>query len=284
MAGTGRPVDAFRFHLQAQGLAEATIRNYVACARAWYRYCDAEGIDPFKATRADMTAWLGALAATNRPSTVRLRLIGLRVYYDYLKQAKFVRTNVARGIKTTRQVSRPVDPFTDSELERMFAACKDYRDRALLLLLLGGGLRRGEVWQVSRQNVDFETGTIIVLGKGAKYRRVRPGRVAMEALRIALAFEDRLFEGWTDDDIVWRKVRDIARRAGLSTRAFPHKFRHTFSTRFLDAGGQVNELQRILGHEHISMSLFYARAGEERRAIEAQARFNPADQLFGQTA
>lgn len=284
MARVGRAIDGFRFHLQAQGLAKQTVTNYVAGARLWLRWCAGQEIDPYKATRNDIADWLGALGANNRPSTVRLRLISLHVYYDYLKAAKLVRTNVARGIKTTKQVSRPVEPFSDLELERMFAACKDFRERALLLLLLGGGLRRGEVWQVSRETVDFEAGTITVLGKGAKYRTVKPGRVAMEALRLALAFDDRLFEGWNHHDIIWRMVHNIAMRGGVSTRAFPHRFRHTFATRFLDAGGQVNQLQKILGHADIGMSLHYARAGEERRAVEAQAKYNPADLLFGQTA
>jgi integrase len=86
------------------------------------------------------------------------------------------------------------------------------------------------------------------------------------------------------DGVVWRRVRYAARKAGIRGAVFPHRFSHTFAVAFCDAGGGIDLLQTILRHSSLEMSIFYSRANREKRALESQARLNPADLIFGKAS
>lgn len=269
----------FSFWLQAQALSPHTVRNHVSGARSFILWCEDRGLDPRKAGRDDMMRWLATISQKLAPSTVRLRTLNLRIYYDYLKDSKQVKKNPAREIKVHKQVSRPVEVIQPNDLSKMLDAAETHRDRALLLLLIGGGLRRNEAFGIERRHVNFDTGTVSVLGKGNKWRQVAPGIAAMEALRFALRGSMRLCPK-ADHDYVRRRVKRLAELAGVKGRFYPHRFRHTFATSFCEAGGGVDLLQTILGHENIEMSIYYSKVGRENRALQAQRAFNPADRLL----
>lgn len=272
-------VDGFRYHLLAGGKKQATIKNYVQNAGVWTRWCLEHEVDPHTEDRNIIMAWLGQRSVDSAPSTIRLFVLSLRVYYDYLFEVGLVHHNPARDIKISKQVSRPVEPFSQDELQRMFRACKGSRERACFLLLLGGGLRRSELQGVTKADVNFDSGTVRIFGKGGKYRLIRPGATAMKELEIALWCEDRLVDR-EDDDYIWRRVKAWAKKAGIEERSFTHRFRYTFATQFLEGGGSIEHLQSILGHSNINQSLHYSRAGRAERALEAQMKFNPADRLL----
>lgn len=280
MAMQSGDVASFRYHLVAQRAAAATIRNYIAGASLWLAWCNAEGLDYLKASRNDMTRWLGELSESQAQSTVRLRLLCLRVFYDFLVETSGLEANPARQIKLTPQVSRPVEILTDKELQAMIEVATRAEDKAIIFLLLGGGLRRAESFNIRREDVNFEDGTIRVLGKGNKWRTIAPGKAAMQAVRIAMWNKDRLFDR-TNDDYVWRRVQRLAQLAGVKGRVFPHRFRYTFAVDFSEAGGSVEYLQTILGHSTLDMALRYSRQGREQRALRAQQEYNPADRLTG---
>lgn len=272
-------VDGFRYHLLAGGKKQATIKNYVQNAGVWTRWCVEHEVDPHTEDRNLLMAWLGQRSLNTAPSTIRLYVLSLRIYYDYLLSIGLVTCNPARDIKIGKQVARPVEPFSQDELQRMFRCCKGARERAMFLLLLGGGLRRSELAGITKPDVNFASGTVRVFGKGGKFRLIRPGDTAMKELEIALWREDRLIDR-EDDDYVWRRVKVWAKKAGIEERAFTHRFRYTFATQFLEGGGSIEHLQTILGHTNINQSLFYSKAGREERALEAQMKFNPADRLL----
>lgn len=273
-------VASFRYHLIAQRFSADTIRNYITGASIWLAWCNAQDLTYLEATRNDMTRWLGELAETQAQSTVRLRLLCLRVFYDFLKESEQIGDNPARAIKLPPQVARPVEILTDDELQAMIEVANKAEDRAIILLLLGGGLRRAESFNIKREDVNFGDGTIRVLGKGNKWRTVAPGKAAMQAVRIAMWNKDRLFDR-KDDDYVWRRVQRLAQLAGVKGRVFPHRFRYTFAVDFSEAGGGVDLLQTILGHSTLEMSMRYSRQGREKRALKAQQDLNPADRLTG---
>lgn len=272
-------VDGFRFWLEAKGLAKTTIKNYIGTVKVWENWCSGMETDYRQAGRDDMTAWLGRLAETQLQSTVRLRLLGLRVFYDYLLDEELVDDNPARKIKLRKQEARPTDPFSHDQMGRLLLACQSYQERATLLLLIGSGLRRSEVFRIRRDDINFEARTIRILGKGSQYRIVAPGVAAIEALQAALTFQEHLFLQ-KDEEIVYRIVRRLAKRAGIKGRVYPHRFRHTFAVEWCEAEGGVDKLQMVLGHRTLEMTLFYSRANREQRAIETQERLSLADKLL----
>lgn len=223
-------------------------------------------------------SWLGWMADNRMPSTVRLATLTMRVYYDYLKVGKLVRVNPARKIAVRKQVSRPVAQLEPHEVKRLIGACETLEDKAMILLMVGGGLRRAEVLGITREDIDFNAGTIRIYGKGRKWREVAPGTSCMAAVKAALAWRARLFTH-THADSLRRRLEIVAERAGVDKHVHPHMLRYYFAVHFCENGGGIDHLQSILGHSSLEMSMFYSKAGREKRALQAQVKFNPADML-----
>ena len=271
-------MEGFVFFLQTQGRAKPTIKNYTGQIKLWLQWCADTGTDPNRATTQQMMTWLGYRSTTCLPSTVRLASLSLRVYYDYLKGLKVTRGNPARQIAVRKQVTRPVAQLEPHEVKMLLGACETLEDRAMLLLMVGGGLRRSEVLNITREDINFEHGTIRIYGKGSKWREVAPGKLAMEAVRLALGWRPRLFTN-THPDSLRRRLDLLAERAGLQKKIHPHMLRYFFAVNFCEAGGGIDHLQSILGHSSLEMSMHYSRHGREKRALQAQLRYNPADAL-----
>src|SRR5690606_26956316 len=115
---------------------------------------------------------------------------------------------------------------------------------------------------------------------GGKYRTVAPGEMAMEALHNALAFDEQLCP-YSYVEWVWIVIKDLGKRAGIRGRIYPHRFRHNFATRALDAGLSIEELQEILGHVHVSQTMAYAAAGKKLRALKAMRDLDLPTRLLG---
>jgi integrase len=272
-------LEGFVFHLQAQGLAKPTIKNYTQAVKQWHAYCIEGGLTPLSATTQDLTAWLGYLAVDHAPSTVRLYTLAMRVYYDYLKAAKLKKgANPARAIAVRKQVAKPVGLLEPFEIKAMLGVCESLQDRAMILLLVGGGLRRSELLGIKREDIDFEHGLIRIWGKGGKWRNVAPGKLAMEATKLALGWRERVFDNQNADSVRMHLNRLVA-KAGITRHVHPHMLRYYFAVNFCENGGGIDLLQTILGHTSLEMSMHYSRQGRERRAMAAQLQFNPADRL-----
>jgi integrase len=227
--------------------------------------------------------WLASLYGLYARWTVRGYFFTLRSFLRWQG-----RGNPLAEIPVPRERDVPIRPYSLFELRRFLRAARDSpRDTALLLLLIGSGMRASELVALSVGDVDWEAGTLLIRnGKGGKNRRVAPGQRALDALHAYLSAErvrrGWLFPGLTDghlrSDSLYHLVERLGEGAGIPG-ANVHRFRHTFAHMFLEAGGDVGDLKEILGHSTIAMSLRYARYFAADRALEAQRRFNPADRL-----
>lgn len=272
-------VNGYAFFLESRSLSPTTVSQYLSHARIFVKWCAEQELDFKCCTRDHITMHLGELRQRAAQNTVRLRLLALRVFFDYCTAVKYRPDNPARDIVARRAQTAVIQPFTSTEIRKMYDACRTFREQAVFLLLLGGGLRRSEVFNVTKSDCNFEAGTVTVLGKGSQYRIIAPGQSVMDVLEKALAFDERLCP-YETNLYVERLCKRLGKRAGIRERVHAHRWRHTFATSFLDAGGTIEELSVILGHSSISMSLFYARAGKVRRALQSQANLRIADRLL----
>ena len=272
-------VDGFVFWLKTQGRAPLTVRNYTTYVKQWLAWCGENEMDPAKATTEELMIFLGYLTDRHLPSTVRLATLTLRVFYDYLQQQKIVKVNPARKIRVRKQVTRPVQQLEPHEVKRLLGACETLEDKAMLLVMIGGGLRRSEVLNITKEDIDFGSGTIRIYGKGRKWREIAPGKAAMSAVKAALGWRDRLFTN-THPDSLRRRLRYLAAKADIDKDITPHMLRYYFAVHFCELGGGIDHLQSLLGHSSLEMSMFYSKAGRENRARQAQVKFNPADSLI----
>lgn len=274
-------MDRFRYWLQTQPRSKPysprSIQAYVDQVSLFIRWLADNQLDAMTMTTEDVLDHLADMAGVGyAPASISLRHIAVRIYLDHLGR----KPNPAKDIPVRRGQMRPGEPYTPNEVARMYHACRDYRERAVFLILLGTGLRKGEVFGISRDDCNFAAGTIRVLGKGDQYRFVQAEPFVMDALITALEFSDRLCPQ-KHSEYVYRLVKELGKRAGVPGRHHPHRLRHTFAVQWCEAGGPESELQLILGHSSSRMTAYYSRVGRERRALRTMGTLAIASRLLG---
>jgi len=256
------------------------------------------GLDALsRATLADFRAFQAARAAAGAGSASRARgLSGLRSFFGWLDRSGRMH-NPALGLlgapKVARRLPRPlaeadaravIDSAEAEAGETGRPAWIGLRDRALLALLYGAGLRLGEA--LALDVADWprpETPAITVTGKGRKARRVpllATVRAPVEAYRAACPWppapDAPLFRGARggrlSPTVAERAMAALRRRLGLPDTATPHALRHSFATHLLAAGADLRAIQELLGHADLGTTQRYAEVDEARlMAVYEQA-------------
>lgn len=159
------------------------------------------------------------------------------------------------------------------------------RDRAILELAYGAGLRASELVTARMEDLDLKQGRIAVRGKGNKDRIALFGRTCVEAIeaymqkeRVADKEVDSLFVNPWGRPLSTRTIQNIikrwARKAGLPEDVTPHTLRHSFATHLLDGGADLKTVQQLLGHENLETTQVYTSVSVERLR-EAVASAHP---------
>lgn len=160
------------------------------------------------------------------------------------------------------------------------------RDRAIILTLYSTGIREGEIQKMMLQDLDIRGRLIRVKGKGNVERIQLLGEQASKAVWRYLQgrrhSSDHLWltvEGTPlSTDGIYRIIKRVAARAGITGRCYPHLFRHTFAGHMAEKVG-LDELQYLLGHKGMEMSAHYAKETRARRALQHQAGHSLGDNL-----
>jgi integrase/recombinase XerD len=194
--------------------------------------------------------------------------------------------------------------LTPAEFNALLKAAKDNRERCVLLLLAGAGLRVGEMTQIKADDIDFRKGYLHVQATNAKFKKPRTvvllPQVA-EVLQKQLAGRSKgwLFPSYREGHISSQQVQNIldgiASRAGLQEvkrkdkagkdphRVHPHMLRHSFAVWSLDSGVPVGDLQDQLGHVSLATTGIYLKASLNHRR-EAYMRSGLPNFLAGEKA
>jgi integrase/recombinase XerC len=273
--------DAYRQHLQTLGRSPHTIETTLSALGNFARFCRENRRCPCPELAP---AWLASLYGLYARWTVRGYYFALRSFLRWQGAG-----NPLAEIPVPHERDVPIRPYSHIELRRLLRAAEGRRNQTLILLLLATGMRANELVSLEVDDVDWEAGTLLIRnGKGGKCRRVAPGQRALDALHAYLSAE-RIRRGWLFPglngghlraDSLYHLVERLGARAGIPG-ANVHRFRHTFAHELLAAGADVGDLQQLLGHSTIAMSLRYGRYFAADRALEASRKYNPADRLVG---
>jgi site-specific recombinase XerD len=198
-------------------------------------------------------------------SSVNLRICGLKYYCREVVN----RLDLVVKIPNHRHQKYFTEILTTQEVLRLFGACRDIRQKLVLQLIYETGLRVREITRLRVSDFDKQLRTITVYNsKGRKTRSVPYG----EQLRLTLAQYCKVRGGVPANTLiesikepgnplsrrgVQHIVREAVRRSGIKKRIHPHTLRHTFAVHYLNFGGSLPDLQRLLGHEHITTTLHY---------------------------
>nr|WP_280644028.1 tyrosine-type recombinase/integrase [Candidatus Erwinia dacicola] len=196
----------------------------------------------------------------------------MRSFLDWLISQGVIKANPAKGVATpraTRHLPKNIDVdkvnrLLEIDLNDPLAV----RDRAMLEVMYGAGLRLSELVGIDLGHLDLATGEVWVKGKGSKERRLPIGRTAVLwleywlALRELFAPEDyALFLAKQGRRISARNVQkrfaEWGVKQGLSGHVHPHKLRHSFATHMLESSGDLRAVQELLGHANLTTTQIY---------------------------
>ena len=205
------------------------------------------------------------------PRSIARHLSSVRSFFDYLVRHGELGANPATGVRAPKQQQRlpkTMDPDQTAQLfsERTESAM-DIRDRAMLELLYGSGLRLAELVAIDIRDLDLANGFVTVTGKGNKTRVVPIGETARNAIQ---AWLDRRREASGRDPLftsrggrrmsarnIQLRLKKIAVRTTGTDGVHPHLLRHSFASHLLESSGDLRAVQELLGHADISTTQVY---------------------------
>lgn len=290
---------SFNWSLRVEGKADRTLVLYGQSIIYFSRWLAEQGVgaDLSNLTRDNVLKWLDALRERGLTTgTIRTRWRGLRRFTNWLVAEGIIGTDPLTGITVDKPEPPPVPILTDDELSALVDACKgkkfaDRRDEAVIRLLIDCGLRVSEVTGIDLPDLDLDSESVTVTGKGSRVRAAYFGaktgqaldRYIRERARHRHASSSALFLGergrFTPDGVRERlKIR--ADMAGLDpATVHPHRFRHTNAHDFLLAGGQERDLKRLMGWRSDTMLERYGASAADHRAREAARRLKRGDRI-----
>jgi len=293
----GDMLDEFLQHLRAGNAARLTCAAYRRDLAAFFAARGGEPRNPADLAaigRDDVRAHMASMVrARMSPRSVARRLAALRRFFRHEVELGRLERDPTLGLRPPR-APRPLPKFVDQGGMLRLLDLPDLgtprgrRQRAILELLYGTGMRLAELVGLDRDDVSPESETVRVLGKGGKERILPLTGIVRRTLDDYLGRTPvpepgpdgrlPLFVGPSGRRLsprsVQRLVADAIRRAAAASQASPHVLRHTFATHLLDAGADLRAVQELLGHSRLSTTQVYTHVSMER-ARQAYARAHP---------
>jgi integrase/recombinase XerD len=266
-----------------KGLAQNTILSYSRDLRKFLDFL-----------RTEKHAWAGvgedavvrfvyqeSRSGLSARSMARL-ISALKSFFKFLVLSGFLKKNPASQLSSPSTWLSLPKFLTFKEVEELLRAPDEkkpqgLRDRAMLEVLYGSGLRVSELVALKPADVNLNDGFLICRGKGGKERIVPLGRAAcgfvgrylreirprFEAGPSPFLFLTRRGEGFTRQGF-WKLLKQHAGRAGLAAKISPHILRHSFATHLLERGADLRSVQLMLGHSQITTTQIYTHVSRER--------------------
>lgn len=288
MATLEEGVSSFRASLALErGLSPRTLEAYGRDVDAFTGFLDSRNKKvPRDIVRQDITDYLEILRTLHRRSSTRARAcVAIRQFLHHLKEAGYVPIDVGEGLETPKRdriLPRVLDESVTIRLVSSVVGTspRDLRDRALLELLYGSGLRVSELCNLELADFIAEMDVVRCRGKGSKERLVPMGVEAGQALRRYFesaretfargnagerhVFLTRLGRPFTRMGI-FKMLRERAVAVGIDPEKIsPHVLRHCFASHLLAHGADIRAIQEMLGHASISTTQVYTHVDQAR--------------------
>ncbi|MDE1309651.1 tyrosine recombinase XerC [Vibrio aestuarianus subsp. cardii] len=274
--GLQQPLNRFYEYLRSEkGLSLHTQRNYKQQLETMAQHLMQMGLKNWQ--QVDV-AWVRQLASKGmregmKASSLATRLSSLRSFFDFLILRGEITANPAKGVSAPRK-KRPLPKNLDvDEVAQLLEVNDDdplsVRDRAMMELMYGAGLRLAELVSINVKDINLNQGEIRVVGKGDKERKAPFAGKAKEwvakwlKLRAQFANSDEkaLFVSKLGVRISHRNVQkrmaEWGQKQAVSSHISPHKLRHSFATHMLESSNNLRAVQELLGHENISTTQIY---------------------------
>lgn len=269
------PVDHFLNYLKSE--KQLSLNTQINYRRQLYALIDlTDGLDITKWQDIDSSA-VRLLISRSRQTglqarSLSLRLSALRSFFDWMVKNDLISANPARGVlnpKLGQHLPKNIDIDEINQLlDIEYSDPLSVRDRAMLEVMYGSGLRLSELVSLNCRELNLTEGEVRVTGKGNKERKLPLGRESIRWIEQWLTMRNDLKP--QDDAVFISKLgkrissRNVEKRfaqwgikQGLSSHIHPHKLRHSFATHMLESSGDLRAVQELLGHADLSTTQVY---------------------------
>jgi integrase/recombinase XerD len=267
-----------------QGLSPRTIEAYERDLARFAEFADVKGVAaPLDITARMLRDYVYHLKDLGlSPASIRRNVSAVRTYFRFLTGDGIVVRDPSERLETPKRWRSLPDVLSVEEIQRLLAAptlddTLVFRDRALLELAYGAGLRVSEWITLGVRDLMLEEGLVRVFGKGSKERLVPIGRSALGALALYLRELRPKLEKGEGKGILflyargrplsrmgaWKILRGHVERAGIEKHVSPHTLRHSFATHLLEGGADLRAVQEMLGHVDIATTQIYTHVDRE---------------------
>jgi integrase/recombinase XerC len=278
----------FRQHLEhSRGVSPHTLRGYMADLAHFEEYVVGRlGSSLLAVAHAGIRGYLGTLAVESSARTRARRLASIRAFYRYLVRQKLLPASPAKMVKSPK-LPRTLPKVLP--VEEVFAILEmpdrqsvlGLRDRAILEVLYGGGLRISELCGLDVVDLDRRARVARVMGKGSKERLCPLNEQAVAAVEAYLVRRGELLArpspeltpealflnyrgGRLQPRSIARHLDTYVLKCALKRKVSPHALRHSFATHLLGGGADVRSIQELLGHASLSTTQRYTHVSWEQ--------------------
>jgi integrase/recombinase XerD len=267
-----------------QGLSPRTLEAYQRDLARFAEYADAKAVAaPLDITARLLREYVYHLKDLGlSPASIRRNVSAVRTYFRFLTGDGIVVRDPSERLETPKRWRSLPDVLSVEEVQRLLAAptlddTLVFRDRALLELAYGAGLRVSEWISLGVRDLMLEEGLVRVFGKGSKERLVPIGRTAIGAVAVYLReLRPKLEKGEGKGVLflnargrpltrmgAWKILRGYVDRAALGKHVSPHTLRHSFATHLLEGGADLRAVQEMLCHGDIATTQIYTHVDRE---------------------
>jgi len=274
-------IKEYKNYLQLErGLSENSIEAYVHDVEKLRQYLEIKelAVGPADITDRHISDFLQYLGELGMTASSQARILsGLKGFFKYLFAENLISNDPSQLVEAPRLPRKLPDTLSVPEIDQLLAVIdhstpEGTRNRAMLEMLYGSGLRVSELIELKLSNIYTDLGFLRITGKGNKERLVPIGREAMKYLTIYLEqvrchvapqkdHENYVFLNARGKGLsrvwVFLIIKELAQVAGIGKNISPHTFRHSFATHLIEGGADLRAVQEMLGHESITTTEIY---------------------------
>lgn len=291
---------SFLLNNKVEGLSPATNCDYKYKIGAFVRFCHEQGVHIPEEVSPDMVRlFILDIRTRNAPSSVLGYFKCANRFFNWMVEQGILGESPMAKMKPPKTPKKVIQPFEEDHIKRLLAMCDDgtfigERNKAIILTFLDTGLRLSELTNIKLNDIDFDTETIKVMGKGARERVVGITKKTQKAILTYLLQRDDKYPClWLSEERrpltgngIYQVISELGKRAELvDVRCSPHTFRHTFATQSLINGAEGYFVQVLLGHSTFRITEQYIKSIKSEQAIDAykgdgrRKGFSPVDNM-----
>ncbi len=280
-----------------KSLSENSVRAYEQDLDKLCKYFEALGKHPKDATFDDLQEFVFTQFKDAQSARSQARIMsGIRAFYKFLVYARYIENDPSELLQWPKIEIHLPDVLTVEEIDAMIAEIDlsdplGHRNRAIIEMMYGSGLRVSELVELKRSNMYLDEDYMLIEGKGSKQRLVpispeakkqfllwwdARGQFPVQPEAVDYAFLNRRGRKLTRV-MIFTIIKQLTAAAGIQKTISPHTLRHSFATHLLQNGADLRVIQQLLGHESITTTEIYTHI-DIQDLREAIMRFHPANQ------